>query len=337
MGPEGIGVGCNWKRLFVFVGFSRRPALLKKLEATSVKLLKSLEFFDEEGRDKLAIATSLMFSPKIKLGILPENTLTVLLNDRLVQKGTVLKFVTAFFKCFLEEHTLDDLVNVLTKAKLSNRLLDFFPPQTRTNHDFVEHFTAQGMGSLVEWHRKKVVDLKINELKEGLTNKVDESPAVLEEYVKAQVEEGDLPEAEVLKVVWTVLMGSLNLTGKNQQQVTQAIIKQIRTHKKLISTYCSSARLEASLLVTVQVHCYQDSRLLKVFRDIVRILYDTEIVAEDTILYWYRKGSHQKGRNVFLKDIEPFIKWLEEAEEEDDDEESEGDDEDDEEDNDEGK
>jgi len=29
----------------------------------------------------------------------------------------------------------------------------------------------------------------------------------------------------------------------------------------------------------------------------------------------YKKGSHSKGRNVFLKDIEPFIKWLEEAEE----------------------
>jgi hypothetical protein len=28
--------------------------------------------------------------------------------------------------------------------------------------------------------------------------------------------------------------------------------------------------------------------------------------------------SHPKGRNVFLKDMEPFIKWLEEAEEEDD-------------------
>ena len=29
----------------------------------------------------------------------------------------------------------------------------------------------------------------------------------------------------------------------------------------------------------------------------------------------YKKGSHPKGRNVFLKDAESFIKWLEEAEE----------------------
>lgn len=71
------------------------------------------------------------------------------------------------------------------------------------------------------------------------------------------------------------------------------------------------------------MYCYEDTRLLKLFSEIVRIVYDADIVGEDTIFYWYRKGSHAKGRNVFLKDIEPFISWLEEAEEEDDDEEDE--------------
>jgi hypothetical protein len=46
----------------------------------------------------------------------------------------------------------------------------------------------------------------------------------------------------------------------------------------------------------------------------------TDIIGEDTITHWHKKGSHPKGRNVFLKDMEPFIKWLEEAEEEEDEE-----------------
>lgn len=58
---------------------------------------------------------------------------------------------------------------------------------------------------------------------------------------------------------------------------------------------------------------------MKCFIDIVRLLYKADILGEDTIQHWYKKGSHQKGRNVFLKDAEPFIKWLEEAEEEDED------------------
>ena len=66
----------------------------------------------------------------------------------------------------------------------------------------------------------------------------------------------------------------------------------------------------------LQVYCYEDSKLLKLFSQILRILYDADVLGEDAILFWYKKGSHPKGRNVFLHDVEPFIKWLEEAEEE---------------------
>lgn len=72
------------------------------------------------------------------------------------------------------------------------------------------------------------------------------------------------------------------------------------------------------LLRLLQVLCYEDNRLLKLFSAIVKLLYNGDIIAEDTIQHWYKKGSHPKGRNVFLKDMEPFLKWLEEAEEEDD-------------------
>lgn len=57
---------------------------------------------------------------------------------------------------------------------------------------------------------------------------------------------------------------------------------------------------------------------MQIFVDLVKHLYDMDIIAEDTINYWYKKGSVQRGRNVFLNDIQPFIKWLEEAEEDDD-------------------
>ena len=34
----------------------------------------------------------------------------------------------------------------------------------------------------------------------------------------------------------------------------------------------------------------------------------------------HAQGSHPKGRNVFLRDMEPFLKWLDEAEEDEDEE-----------------
>ena len=72
-----------------------------------------------------------------------------------------------------------------------------------------------------------------------------------------------------------------------------------------------------------QVYCYEDSKLLKVFQAIVRALYDADVLGEDTIIWWAKKGAHPKGRNVFQRDMEPFIKWLEEAEAEGDEEEDE--------------
>jgi hypothetical protein len=62
---------------------------------------------------------------------------------------------------------------------------------------------------------------------------------------------------------------------------------------------------------------------LQIFVELVKHMYETDIVAEDTILFWYKKGSVARGRNVFLTDIQPFIKWLEEAEEDDGEEEEE--------------
>ena len=41
----------------------------------------------------------------------------------------------------------------------------------------------------------------------------------------------------------------------------------------------------------VQVCCYEDSKLLKLFTDIVRMLYDCDILAEDTINWWAKKAS----------------------------------------------
>ena len=34
------------------------------------------------------------------------------------------------------------------------------------------------------------------------------------------------------------------------------------------------------------MYCYEDNRLLKLFCDIVRLLYDAEILGEDTVRHW---------------------------------------------------
>jgi hypothetical protein len=73
-------------------------------------------------------------------GLPPETIFAALLSDSLVAKGTVLSFVTDTFKEYLVDNSLDDLIALLKRAKMEDRLLDFFPMQKRSIEAFGEHF-----------------------------------------------------------------------------------------------------------------------------------------------------------------------------------------------------
>ena len=81
--------------------------------------------------------------------------------------------------------------------------------------------------------------------------------------------------------------------------------------------------LGTTALCYVKQELFHVDDCLQIFVDLVKHLYDMDVLGEDTIQFWYKKGSMARGRNVFLNDIQPFIKWLEDAEEDDDDEEEE--------------
>lgn len=79
----------------------------------------------------------------MKIGVLPDRVLMSLMNDRMIAKGTILEFITWFFKDYLATDSMDDLVQLLRKARLDDRLLDFFPPQKRNLTEFDAHFKVQ--------------------------------------------------------------------------------------------------------------------------------------------------------------------------------------------------
>jgi hypothetical protein len=58
---------------------------------------------------------------------------------------------------YLVKETLEDLVTLLTKARVVNRLLDFMPPNKRSLEDFNAHFKEAGLGPLVEWNTRREV------------------------------------------------------------------------------------------------------------------------------------------------------------------------------------
>ncbi|KAL9234868.1 hypothetical protein vseg_009686 [Gypsophila vaccaria] len=295
----------------------RRPFLIKNLENVMRRFLQSLELFEENERKKLAIFAALTFSQKLS-GLPPETVFQPLLKDNLVAKGLVLTFVTDFFKEYLVDNSLDDLIALLKRGKAEENLLEFFPTSKRSAEALSEHFTQEGLQQLVQYNEKKMFEVKLAEMKSALKTQIAEDADVGEviETVKHHVKDAKLPDIEVVRLLWDVIMDAVQWSGKNQQQNANAALRQVKTWAELLNTFCTSGKLELELIYKVQIQCYEDAKLMKLFPEIVRSLYDQDVLAEDTILHWFRKGTNPKGRQTFVKSLEPFVKWLEEAEEE---------------------
>ncbi|XP_047972705.1 eIF5-mimic protein 1-like [Salvia hispanica] len=295
----------------------RRPFLIKSLENVMQKFLQSLELFEQDERKKLAIFTALAFSQKLS-GLPPETVFQPLLKDNLIEKGLVLSFITDFFKEYLVDNSLDDLIAILKRAKIEDSLMDFFPSAKRTPEALSEHFTKEGLLLLVEYNEKKLFEVKLKEMKTAITNQISEAADVAEviETVKQHVKDAKFPDIEVVRILWDVLMDAVQWSGKNQQQNANSALRQVKTWAALLNAFCTTGKLELELVYKVQVQCYEDAKLMKLFPEIIRSLYDQDVLAEDTILHWFRKGTNPKGRQTFVKSLEPFVKWLEEAEEE---------------------
>ncbi|XP_022853093.1 basic leucine zipper and W2 domain-containing protein 2-like [Olea europaea var. sylvestris] len=295
----------------------RKPFLIKNLENVMQRFLQSLELFEENESKKLAIFTALAFSQKLS-GLPPEIVFQPLLKDNLVAKGLVLSFMTDFFREYLIHNSLDDLILILKRGKVEDNLLDFFPSAKRTPEAVSEHFTNAGLLPLVEYNEKKIFEMKLKEMKSMLTSQIAEEADISEVIVtvKQHVKDAKLPDIEVVRILWDVMMDAVQWSGKNQQQNANAALHQVKTWAKLLNTFCTTGKLELELLYKVQVQCYDDTKLMKLFPEIIKSLYHQDVLAEGTILHWFRKGTNPKGRQSFVKALEPFVKWLEEAEEE---------------------
>ena len=249
---------------------SRRPFLVKNLENTLKKLLQLLEHYSAGERDKIALLFAQVFIQRV--GVPPENVFTVLLNDVLVANGTTLGFVTALFREWLRESTLDELMAVLRRGKVEDRLLEFFPQQRRSAEAFAAHFGAEGLGPLVEHSRRRFAGERAKELRQALLELLSDGAAgpgsaaeALELLKQRKAREQSLggeglPEAELVGAVWEALVSGAQLAAKGgqPQALTTQLVKAVRAWAKPLSFAASSARTEADLLSRLQARprCY---------------------------------------------------------------------------------
>jgi len=298
----------------VFVRIMRRYKYLEKMLTEEMsKILVYLKGFSEEHRTRLAQITGLW----VCSGLLPSNTLQVIINEHQVKEGVALDFMLEILRTIKNEKGASTVLNFLKKSGLDNMLDQLFPGNKRTAENMKNVFISADQQEIVTYlagmenaGAKKDVQ---RSLKSSISDEKPIKEIVLE--LKEAVKKNGLAEHEAVSMIWSSVMTAMD-SNKREDLLQDQALKHLKNYIALFSAFTSSAKSEMVLCNKVQEYCYDNQNFLKCFNKIMLLFYKTEVLSEEVILKWYKDGHIPKGWTVFMEQMKKFIEWLEQAESE---------------------
>jgi len=266
-------------------------------------------------KDKIAIAIGLMISQ----GLANATCLQSLTKDHLVKNDVGINVLTIVFKAYLVDQSMDHLSASLKRGGIKD-LLAFFPPNKREGKYLDEHFKKAGLPQVAEWWAKKQYAV----VKEGIIKDLgemrdqEETPEQVIAAIKTRQEESPIPETELVHCIWQGLLSSVDWSAR-PDQIEGLALREVTKFAPILEPFCQTGKEQIALINAVQVYCYEDTRVIKAFPQILKVLYNKDCISDQAIIYWYQKGSKAQGRQHFLKATEPLVKFLQEQESEDED------------------
>ncbi|KAN0064657.1 hypothetical protein ACQY0O_002287 [Thecaphora frezii] len=292
-------------------------------ESTLNGILQYVNRYEEQHRNKLAVATALI----IQQGLASASVLSTLQKDHLAKDDLAISFIDLVFRTYLVDQTMDHLGSNLRKGGVRNWLL-FFPQTKRDQPNIVtSHFKSAevNLPQVAEYWQKRqqkdVRDQTVARLSELVSTDDDGSSAPETiEFLEAQMKSTGVQAEDFVPFIWEGIMKAIDWSVR-QDQLEGAVIKEIKKDCPILEPFCGSARAQIALINSAQVFCYADTRVIKSFPKILQTLYNGDVISDDAILYWAHKGAKPQGKAHFLKACEPLIKFLQEDDDDDEDEE----------------
>ncbi|KAI7820720.1 hypothetical protein BX661DRAFT_125514, partial [Kickxella alabastrina] len=317
---EGAKVWAN-----LIVRLTRRYKYLERIFAeTAVHVIENIHRYSDADNRILAVGMGVLVSE----GFLTMDPFRTLQKDHLTKDGSAMQFMTELMRVYLKGNTPAQLNKLLGKAKI-RLLTEFFPLGKRDTECLVRHFEAEDMPEIIELHTATqavlqrdflVIDLvraiREAERDEDDSNKVD---VKLVTIAKKAMRKNNWEEHNVVVLCWDALMAAVEWPIKNDQ-VESLTVAQIKKYATLLEAFTTSPKSELALLKHVQMYCYSEARLTKVFGRIVFELYNADVLTDSAIIFWATKGIRAEGKEDFLKQTEALVSKLEALEGSDDDE-----------------
>ncbi|KDQ21514.1 hypothetical protein BOTBODRAFT_205413 [Botryobasidium botryosum FD-172 SS1] len=299
----------------------RRYKYLQKTldQSTLPNLLQYTSKWGPALREKLAVAVSLFMSQ----GLTSSAPLSTLTKDHLIKDEVSINFITVVFKTYLLDQSMEHLSATLKRGGVKD-LLNFFPENKRDPKHLETHFKAAGLPQIAEWYAKRQSAVA----KEAIVQKLkvmceaEETPEDIIVAVQAQQAEQPLPDADLVGSIWQGLMGSVDWSAR-PDQIEGLALREVTKYTSILEKFCNGPKTEVALLNAVQVYCYEDTRIMKAFLQMLKVLYNKDVLSAQAIIYWHQKGAKPQGKQHFLKQTEALVKFLQEqdSDEEDDDDE----------------
>ncbi|KAI6125767.1 hypothetical protein EV401DRAFT_2055608 [Pisolithus croceorrhizus] len=295
----------------------RYKYLQKPLEEQSLPtLLQYINRWSPDQRDKFAVTVGLLISQTI----VSATCLQTLAKDHLVKNDTSITVLAIIFRAYLADLSMEHLATALKRGNIKD-LLIFFPPNRRDGKFLDDFFRKENIPQVADWYTKRQQALAketiVSELKDLCTH--EESTDNIISSVRSKLEESPLPDTELIQCLWQGLMASVDWSTRTDQ-IEGLALREIGRFAPVLEAFSNSPKVEVALINAVQVHCYDDTRIMKAFVPMLKVLYNKDCVSDQAIIYWHQKGSKPQGRQYFLKATEALVKFLQEQEESEDEE-----------------
>lgn len=305
----------------------RKPFLRARYDAVVAKILACLAVFEEIPRINLGGAVGWMLSRQM----LTATVLKSLSSEAAISSGIALEFMTTVITTYLDEDSgsTDKLMSLLRSAGIdTGTMVSMMPAGSRSADALSDHFAKLGLDKLVEQNERRVKTDKIRAIRDGVHERLHSTPptpaAEIFTFVSTTQKETGLTDAEVVSAAWSAVTHGVDL-GRKAQQNRTALLTAVQQSSPMLREVCRTGQMELELIARVQSFVSSDMELLKVavFCDVINLLYQNDVLSEDAILRWFRRGMRLEQGSAASSDIIrdqmlPFIKWLETADEESD-------------------